>query len=257
MAVAVEKICDPALFSLEEAIEYAKAGARDTPGFELAIVRFLQTLYGSRHLHLPALFRTFDVLGGILAGGHKDQVRLIALVRPFLRSSDPQIVSKCVLLIGRQSQSMAWVSSVMSESDERIRANLIESLWNRREDEVVQILKSALADPHPRVAANAVYGLYLAGNEAWIPGLARLTGDPSPAFRRSGIWVIKASGLPDAPARIKTLIHDPDPEIRRAAFNALIHVRDANARSKPGPPADPSPVQTTPGALESAKAATT
>jgi hypothetical protein len=242
MAVAVAKICDPVLFSLEDAIEHAKIGARDNPGFELHIVSFLQTLCGSRHVHLPMVFRGLDVLGGMLgsgitSGAHTDESRLITLLRLFLRSSDPQIVSKCVLVIGRQSRSMAWLSSVMGESDERIRANLIESLWNRQEEDIVAVLKNALSDPHPRVAANAVYGLHLIGNKEWIKGIERLTSDPSPAFRRSGIWMLKASGLSDAPARIKTLIHDTDPEVRRAAFDALIQVRH---RSKTIASVDPT-----------------
>jgi hypothetical protein len=233
MAVAPEKICDPTLFSLEEAIEHARADAREIPDFDLHIVRFLQPLSTSRHLDLAMVFRGLDVLGGMLGAADSDEGRLLALrVRPFLRSSEPQIVSKCVLLIGRQSNSMEWVHSVMSESDERVRANLIESLWNRKEEEVEHILTRALNDPHPRVAANAAYGLYLLGNQEWVKGLERLTSDDSPAFRKSGIWMLKASGPADAPARLKTLIRDPDPGVRHAAFDALIHVRDA-AKSKP------------------------
>jgi hypothetical protein len=233
MAAAIEKICDPALFGLEDAIEQARAGAREIPDFDLQIVRFLQPLSMSRQLHLATVFRGLDVLGGLLGSADAEEARLLALrIRPLLRSSAPEIVSKCVLLIGRRSQSMGWVHSVMTDSDERIRANLIESLWNRREDQVEEILKNALADPHPRVAANAVYGLYLIGNDAWIKGLDRLIGNELPAFRKSGIWVIKFGSLPDAPARVRMLIRDPDPGVRRAAFDALIHVRDA-AKSKP------------------------
>ncbi|HWF08012.1 MAG TPA: HEAT repeat domain-containing protein [Bryobacteraceae bacterium] len=233
MAVAVEKICDPTLFSLEEAIEYAKAGARDTPGFELHIVRLLQNLCDARHVQLPSVFRVLDVLGGMVGGANVNESRLLTLLRPFLRTSDPQIVSKCVLLIGRQSRSLAWLNGVMGESDDRIRANLVESLWNRKDDEAVKILKSALADANPRVAANAVYGLYLAGNEEWAKAIEKLVGNESAPFRVSGIWMLKTSGLADAPARIRLLIRDADTGVRRAAFDALIQLRESAAAKKP------------------------
>jgi hypothetical protein len=230
MAVAVEKICDPTLFRLDEAIEQAKTSAREIPGFELHLVRFLQALCMSRHVSLPTVFRGLDVLGGMLSGAAVDEGRLITLLRPFLRSSDPQVVSKSVLVIGRQSHSMVWLTSFMNESDERIRANLIESLWNRKEAEVEAVLKSALDDPHPRVSANAVYGLFLVGYDEWVKGLEKLTRSESAAFRKSGIWMLKSSGLPDTPARLKLLIRDPDADVRRAAFDALIHLREAGAK---------------------------
>ena len=225
MAVAVTKICDPGTYSLNDAIQAGKSNAAAIPGFELHLVRFLQAQCLSRHVLLPTVFRGLDVLGGML-----EENRLVTLLRPFLRSSNPQIASKCVLVIGRQSRSMAWLNSVMSENDERIRANLIESLWKRKEPEVELVLRNALADPHPRVAANAVYGLYLLGIDAWEEGLEKLIAHDDRSFRKSGIWMLKSSGVPDAPARLKLLIRDADAEVRSAAFNALIQLRDLGSK---------------------------
>jgi HEAT repeat protein len=221
MVATITNICDPGLYDLNEAIEKAKSTASDTPGFELHIVRFLQSLCLSRHVPMATVFRGLDVLGGIL-----DENRLVTLLRPFLRSSDPHIASKCVLVIGRQSRNMAWLLGIMNESDERIRANLIQAIWKRKEPEVELVLRNAVGDPHPRVAANAVYGLYLLGIDAWIDGLERLVGSDGAAFRKSGIWMLKSSGAHDAPARLKRLIRDTDADVRRAAFNALVHLRE-------------------------------
>jgi HEAT repeat protein len=223
MAAAVTKICDPELYGQHEAILLAKAGAEASPGFEIEIVRFLQAQCLSNRVHLPTVFRGLEVLGGMLDGA-----RLLTLLRPFLRSSDPQIASKCVLVLGRQSSSMAWLNGVMAESDDRIRANLIESLWKRTEPEVELVLRNAFKDSHPRVAANAVYGLYLLGIDVWLDGLERLVASDDAALRKSGVWVIKSSGVPDAPARLKLLIRDADADVRHAAFDALIHLRDSS-----------------------------
>jgi hypothetical protein len=225
MLPGIAKICDPNLYGLNEAIELAKsAGA--APAFEIALVRFLQTQCQSELVPLPTVFRGLEVLGGMMDGSTLDESRLLILFRPFLRSRDLRIASKCVLVLGRQSNYMAWVNLVMDEKDNRIRANLIEALWKRKEPEVEVVLRGALTDSHSRVAANAVYGLYLLGIEGWVEGLERLLGSGSAAFRISGIWVLKSTNMPDASARIRLFIRDADPDVRHAAFNAIKHLRD-------------------------------
>jgi hypothetical protein len=235
MAAAVTKICDPELYGLAESIELAKASAEASPDFDIELVRYLQAQCLSECVQLPTVFRGFDVLGAMLGGVSPtgetiDEGRLLTLLRPFLRSSDPRIASKCVLVLGRQSGNMSWLNFVMAESDDRIRANLIESLWKRTEPEVELVLRSAFKNSHPRIAANAVYGLYLLGIDVWLDGLERLVGSSDATLRRSGVWVIKSTGLPDAPARLKLLIRDPDADVKHAAFNALIHLRDQNSK---------------------------
>jgi hypothetical protein len=226
MGAAVNKICDPTFYSLSEAIQQARSEVQASPGFEIDLVRFLQTQCRSDNVSLPIVFRGLDVLGGMLGGGVADEDRLIALLRPFLRSSNPQIASKCVLVLGRQSNSMTWLNNVMRETDDRIRANLIESLWNRKEPEVELVLLNALGDHHPRVAANAVQGLYLLGRGSWVEGLNSLLARNDPAFRISGIWLLKSSGMPNAAVRIKRMIRDPDAGVRHAAFEAIKHLRE-------------------------------
>ena len=247
MAVAVRKICDPELFQLNEAIQYARSSA-DCSNVEIDLVRFLQAQCLSNRVNLPTVFRGLEVLGGMLSGGLPDQDRLLRLLRPFLRSSNPQIASKCVLVLGRQSSSMEWLNGAMAETDERVRANLIEAVWKRKEPEVELVLCSALSDSHPRVAANAVYGLYLLGVDAWKGGLERLVESANAAFRISGIWVLKSIGTPDARARIKLMIRDADPGVRRAAFDAIRHLRDHRFPKTAADPSSSDPSATDPAA---------
>jgi HEAT repeat protein len=234
MAVDITKVCDPERYGLTEAIQLAKDSARASPGFEIEIVRFLQVQCGANLVPMPTVFRGLEVLGGMLGGETTDQSRLITLLRPFLRSKDRRIASKCVLVLGRMSSSMVWLRGVMAETDERIRASLIESLWKREEPEVELVLRDALNDKHPRVAANAVYGLYLLGVDAWEKGLERLLNRDDAGFRISGIWVLKSTAVPNAPARLKLLIRATDAEVRRAAFDALIHLRNQSSRKSSG-----------------------
>jgi HEAT repeat protein len=225
MAGTIAQICDPAQFGLEEAIEAARSCATARPGFELQVGQFLQAQCLSDHFSLPAVFRGLEVLGGMLSDT-ADENRLITLLRPFLKSNDPQIAAKCVLVLGRQSRSLMWLRNVVGETNERIRAKVIESLWLRKEPEVELVLQSALRDNNNRVAANAVYGLFLLGNDAWREGLDGLIGNRNAAFRLSGIWVVKSIAAPDAPSKLQLLIRDANTDVRRAAFGALKYLRE-------------------------------
>jgi len=233
MAAAVTKVCNPELYSLQDAIRYAKDTAQASPGFEIELVRFLQAKCMSVPLPLQAVLRGLDVLGGVLEGGRFDESRLITLLRPFMRSGDPQIASKCALILGRRLSSVSSLNGIIDEIDDNIRASLVESLWGRKEPEVEMVLRAAVRDSHPRVAANAVYGLYALGVDGWAAGLERLVGHVDAHFRVAGIQVLKSSGMPDALPRIKLLIRDTDADVRHAAFDALIHLRDHGPKNTP------------------------
>jgi HEAT repeat protein len=179
------------------------------------------------------VFRSLDVLGEMRDGGILDDTALTTLLSPFLGSGDPRIASKSALVLERRPRSGAWINRVLRETDDRIRANLIESLWTRKEPEVVLVLRTAVKDQNPRVAANAVFGLYLLGIDAWLEGIERLMGDDDPAFRVSGIWMLKTSGAQEAPARLKLMIRVTDPGVRSAAFGAIVHLRERLKKSQP------------------------
>jgi hypothetical protein len=235
MGALIAEICNSDC-ALDDAVQRAAVAAQASPGFEFELSKFLQAQCMATSVDHPTVFRGLEVLGGML-----DETRLVPFMRPFLRSKDSQIASKSVLILGRQSRSLAWMTSIHAESDDRIRANLVESLWARREPEVEQVLQGALRDPHHRVVANAVYGLYLMGSAAWVAGLDRLLHNHDPIARRSGIWVIKSAGSTEAVARLKPLIRDPDPSVRRAAFAALVSLRESAERRAASRPDEPLP----------------
>ncbi len=237
MGALIAEICNSGC-PLDDAVQRAAVAAQASPGFEFELSKFLQAQCMAKSIDHPTVFRGLEVLGGML-----EEARLITFLRPFLRSKDSQIASKSVLILGRQSRSLAWMTSIHAESDDRIRANLVESLWDRREPEVEQVLQGALRDPHHRVVANAVYGLYRLGSDAWMAGLERLLQSYDPVARRSGIWVIKSAGGAEAGARLKPLIRDSDPSVRRAAFAALVSLREsAERRASPASrPDEPAP----------------
>ncbi|MDP9055522.1 MAG: HEAT repeat domain-containing protein [Acidobacteriota bacterium] len=224
MALTLPQICDPSGYGLEEAVESARSFAAAVPGFELRLIRYIQLQCLSTPTSLPKVFRGLEVLAGMLSGA--DEARLVALLRPFLKSSGPLIASKCVLMMGRHSHGITWLRSAMSETDARVIANLVESLWNRKEPEAEAVFQRALQDSHARVAANAAYGLFLRNSGLWPDAFGKLVGSQNPAFRKSGIWVLKSAGAADAPSKLQPLLCDTDADVRKAAFRALKHLRE-------------------------------
>lgn len=220
MMLSIAKICNPRRHSVEDAIRCARVAVRESPSFEFHLARFVQAQCLANHPNLPAVFQALEMLGGIL-----DEKRLRLLLKPFLRSTDSRIVSKCVLILGRRSSSVAWLMEIMNEPDDRLRANLVESLWRRREPELEEMLMSASNDRHHRVAANAVRGLYLLGSGSYEKGLNRLISSADSNFRRAAVWVLREGDGIGCPARFKPFILDPHPDVRGAAFKALVSMR--------------------------------
>lgn len=221
MSLSVARICDPRYQSLEDAVREARLGAQTSPRFELTLVRFLQIQCMASNCNLPAIFQGLEVLGRVA-----DEKRLIALLRPFLRSGIPRIASKAALVAGRHCSDLKSLIKAVDETESRTRANLIESLWGRHGPGVQELLENALSDPHHRVAANAVYGLYLRRSHLYPEGLNRLHRSQDPWFRRSAIWVLRSVEGSDVAGSLKPFIVDPDPSVRHAAFSALICLRD-------------------------------
>lgn len=225
MAVALSQVCDPEVFALEEAIEIVRNRVAVNPVFEFHLAHFLQLRCLSAYVSRPTIYRGLEILSEVLQGTEAD-VRRLPIIRPFLKSSDLQIASKAALVFGKQSRDIGWVRRLVQETDRRVRANLIESLWSRADPEIEGVFHSALRDPYPRVAANAAYGLYLMENLKWTEALDSLLTSDDAACRCSGIWVFKSVATPRASPRLRPLIRDSDPNVRRAAFDALRHVRE-------------------------------
>jgi hypothetical protein len=221
MTAPIANICDPRFHDLEDSIREAKSAALASMRFESNLARFLQMQCIESRVNLPLVFRGLELLGQI-----SEERRLVACLRPFLRSTEPRIASKAVLVAGRRVEDLKWLIKAINETDDRTRANLIESVWGRRNPGIQELLMAALKDRNQRVAANAVYGLYLLGSEQYPEGLIRLNQSKDPLFRRAAIWVIRSVEGVAGVASLKPFILDPDPDVRHSAFQALIHLRE-------------------------------
>jgi hypothetical protein len=227
MTASIAKICDPRIRDLEDSIREAKIAAQGSIRFESNLARFLQMECMESSVNFPLVFRGIEILGQI-----SEEQRLIACLRPFLRSVHPQIASKAVLVVGRRAEDLKRLIKAINETDDRTRANLIESVWGRRGPGMEELLVAALKDRHQRVTANAVYGLHLLGSEQYPEGLDRLNQNKDPLFRRAAIWVIRSVEGVAGITNLKPFILDPNPDVRHAAFQALIQLRENGDKGK-------------------------
>lgn len=108
----------------------------------------------------------------------------------------PRVRSALALASGRLAALARLGESLFEDPDPRVRANVIESLWGRSDDEALARFQAALQDSHPRPAANACVGLYLAGRAEAVRELSLLAAHPEPRFRAAAAWAMGRTGHP-------------------------------------------------------------
>jgi hypothetical protein len=133
-------------------------------------------------------------------------------------------------MIGRGSLSAKWVMGRLSESDPRVRANAVESLWGVDTPEARTLLSFAVNDSNSRVVGNALLGLYYLGDSSVLTDVVKLVGAISPLFRASAAWVMGEAGDPRFTEALRRMISDPDAAVRKRAFAALGQIKTANAQ---------------------------
>lgn len=107
---------------------------------------------------------------------------------------DARIRSTLALLSGRLAAVARFADQLLEDTDPRVRANALESLWGRSDEEALQRFRAALEDPHPRPVANACVGLYLAGRAEAVRELSSLASHPEPRFRAAAAWAMGRIG---------------------------------------------------------------
>lgn len=107
---------------------------------------------------------------------------------------DGRLRSALALLSGRLSALGRLGDSLFGDPDPRVRANAIESLWGRSDEDAVARFRAALGDSYPRPVANACVGLYLAGRAEAVRELSNMASHPEPRFRAAAAWAMGRTG---------------------------------------------------------------
>jgi hypothetical protein len=103
---------------------------------------------------------------------------------------DTGIKARCAALLARYRFRDEAGIERFRRSDPRIRANIIETLWNEPQDRASAILEVAAQDEDNRVAGNACLALYHSGDTRALARLAEMLRSPEPRKRITAAWVI-------------------------------------------------------------------
>ncbi|MEO8368561.1 MAG: HEAT repeat domain-containing protein [Candidatus Solibacter sp.] len=210
--------------SRDEAVTLARSARRSDPLVEVAIARSLaDSALGSGQIPVEDAARLLDVLAEIADAG-----RIVPSLMRLMRHPDAYLRSKAVKMIGRSSHSAKWVMGRLSESDPRVRANAVESLWAVDIPEARTLLNFAASDAHHRVVGNSLLGLYYLGDSAILADVVKLAGHYSADFRASAAWLMGESGDPRFADALRRMIADSDAGVRKRAFVSLAQLKAVN-----------------------------
>ena len=222
-------LCDPDL-SRDAALALGRAARRVDPLVDVTLARSLaDSAMGSGATQVADPARLMDILCEIADAG-----RIMPSLRRMMRHPNSHLRSKAVKLIGRGSLSAKWVMGRLSESDPRVRANAVESLWGVDTAEARSLLSFAANDGDNRVVGNALLGLYYLGETSVLADVMKLAGVESTLFRSTAAWVMGEAGDPRFTESLRRMISDPDAAVRKRVFAAMGHIRTANAQPPVG-----------------------
>lgn len=150
--------------------------------------------------------------------------RIIPSLMPLLRTTDSTIRSKAVKLIGARRRDLRSLGVYTADSDARVRANVIESLWGTDTPEFRAFLHSTRLDPSPRAAANALIGLYILGDKDAPALIEQLAASPDARFQASAAWAMGRCGDSVFLPSLRKLVDSPHPVVRRSALRSLVAI---------------------------------
>src|SRR5579872_1808991 len=193
--LVLKNLCDPAVFTKQDAIALAKRIAPIEPLFDMKLANMLladdrtaTAGEAERDVQSKAGLRLLEIMAEA-----SDRGRSLLLAQ-LLHHPNAQVRSKATLLVGKSTQDVKWVSQRMGQDDSRVRANALEALWGMESEDCRQVFLEALEDPANRVVGNGILGLYLLDAPSAIRSILTMIEHADEAFRKTGIWLMGETG---------------------------------------------------------------
>ena len=220
--VLVESLVDPGLLPLPTAITFAKSWQKYDPLLDIKVLHkgFPSDDGAIREIDILRAKRALAIVNELPADRHI----LLPLVN-LLSSSDERVRSKAAAIYGRTCHKAEWVHKRLQDTDPRVRANVVESLWGQDSDAVRAVLKEASRDRNHRVSVNALIGLHLSGAVDVTASLKKMGQSSDPMTRAAAAFAMGRILKDEFKPVLETLLKDSSPNVRGRALNALIRLR--------------------------------
>jgi len=219
--VMVASLVEPLLLPLSTAIRFAKRWQPFDPLLDIKLlhVGFPSEDGGVHDVDIVRAKRALAIVNELPADRHI----LLPLVN-LLSSPDTQVRSKAAAIYGRTSKNPEWVRKKLAETDARVRANAVESLWGADSEPARAVLKEASRDRNHRVAANALIGLYSSGTDVTV-SLQKMASGIDPLARAAAAFAMGQVLKSEYKPLLEKMLKDGDQRVRGRALHSLIRLR--------------------------------
>ncbi|MBL8232016.1 MAG: HEAT repeat domain-containing protein [Bryobacterales bacterium] len=211
----LQRLVDPDSFTKEQAVRAARRLLLLDPALDVKLAQQVSTQSGA------ATLRAMDILDAL-----SDPANLLPLLGPLLRHPDEKVRSKVALMVGKGNRNPAWVAKQLQETNGRVRANAVESIWGMDTEEAQDLFILAAQDEVPRTAINGAIGLYLAGRLETLELLFGFSVYRDENFRNSAAWAMGKLQDPRFQRALTALIRDRSPLVRSNAIRAMGRLRN-------------------------------
>jgi hypothetical protein len=147
-------ICDPSKYKTAQSLELVRQARRLDPSTDLKLAKMLTAVKVRSDDEAQFATRVLEVLER-----SPDPSTALPALRQLWQCSNAHVRSKAALLIGRINQNPQWAEQTEQETDSRVLANAVESLWGLKTPAAREAFFSAALKEHHRVAANGIVGL--------------------------------------------------------------------------------------------------
>jgi hypothetical protein len=227
------ELCSPDV-PLEQTVSVVRTAMEGESLFDVQLANLLLGRTSQKTIGQAMALRILEVLDRVSKG-----TRLTRMIGELMGADDPQIRSKAAMVVARRTEGFPWIYAHLAEAEPRVRANMIEALWDSREPECLKVFALSLDDGDSRVAANALYGLYLRGNPDAIPGVLRMASLPDPKSRAAAAWLLGKIGRPEFVEVLKRMVNDEDRRVKGSALKALVRINRSAGSARPGAAVEP------------------
>jgi len=214
----IRALCSPEP-PLEHTVSLVRKAMEAEPFFDVQMANLLLGRSSDQALDQPRALRILEVLDRVSVG-----TRLARMIVELVQHADPLIRSKAAMVVGRRMEGFRWIYTHLLEADSRVRANMLEALWENREPECAKVFKLYRDDGDSRVAGNALYGLYLRGDADVFPRVMRMASHGDPRFRATAAWLMGKIGRPEFVEVLRRMVNDEDRRVKGTALKALVRI---------------------------------